>query len=94
VNSHSLKHGASEPRVFANGTNAGKISLDFFRVLKVTSILELMQRQAGAIVGPIQSHRLATREAFATSVGTSKTGYKDRIEQLYYLKDGQIVNAK
>jgi hypothetical protein len=37
---------------------------------------------------------LATREAFATSVGTSKTGYKDRIEQLYYLKDGQIVNAK
>lgn len=57
-----------------------KISLDFFRVLKVTSILELMQRQAGAIVGPIQSHRLATREAFATSVGTSKTGYKDDIE--------------
>lgn len=80
--------------MFADGTNAGKISLDFFRVLKVTSILELMQRQAGAIVGPIQSHRLVTREAFATSVGTSKTGYKDRIEQLYYLKDGQIVNAK
>ena len=69
----------------------GKISLDFFRVLKVTSILELMQRQAGSIIGPIQSHRLATKEAFATSVGISKTGYKDPIEELCYLKDDWIV---
>ena len=55
----------------------GKIGIDFFRVVKVTSILELMQRQAGTLVGPIQSHRLATREHFSTSLGKTKTGYKD-----------------
>lgn len=57
-----------------------KIGIDFFRVVKVTSILELMQRQAGTLVGPIQSHRLAMREHFSTSLGKTKTGYKDDIE--------------
>eukprot|EP00438_Fugacium_kawagutii_P030425 Skav216210 [mRNA] locus=scaffold238:169109:196968:- [translate_table: standard] len=56
---------------------SGKIPLDFFRVLKVTSILELMQRQAGTVLGPIQSHRVGTRENFTTSIGQVKTGYKD-----------------
>ncbi len=70
----------------------GKIGIDFFRVVKVTSILELMQRQAGSLVGPIQSHRLAMREHFSTSLGKTKTGYKDwnqwmetgRVQQFFH----------
>ncbi|CAK9071295.1 unnamed protein product [Durusdinium trenchii] len=58
-----------------------KINIDFFRYQKVTTILELMQRQAGVALGPIQQHRLAMSEHFLHSIDKSSPGFKDDLEK-------------
>ncbi|CAJ1361492.1 unnamed protein product [Effrenium voratum] len=57
-----------------------KITIDFFRFKKVTNMLELMQRQAGKSLGPIQQHRFAVNEQFAV-LENSSLGFKDNIEK-------------
>lgn len=57
-----------------------KITIDFFRFKKVTNMLELMQRQAGRGLGPIQQHRLTMNESFAV-VENSSPGFKDDIDK-------------
>mmetsp|Transcript_53940 Transcript_53940/g.101133 ORF Transcript_53940/g.101133 Transcript_53940/m.101133 type:complete len:474 (-) Transcript_53940:183-1604(-) len=57
-----------------------RITIDFFRFRKVTSLLELMQRHAGRGLGPVQQHRLAVMEQFLV-LEKSNPGFKDDLEK-------------
>ncbi|CAE7170573.1 FBXO10 [Symbiodinium pilosum] len=57
-----------------------RIGIDFFRLRKVTSLLELMRRQAGTSLGPVQQHRIAVMEQFM-ALENSNPGFKDDIEK-------------
>ncbi|CAE7736196.1 FBXO10 [Symbiodinium sp. CCMP2592] len=57
-----------------------RITIDFFRFQKVTSLLELMRRHAGTGVGPVQQHRLNVMEQFMV-LEKSNPGFKDDIEK-------------
>ncbi|CAE7868736.1 FBXO10 [Symbiodinium necroappetens] len=57
-----------------------RITIDFFRFQKVTSLLELMRRHAGTGVGPVQQHRLNVMDQFMV-LEKSNPGFKDDIEK-------------
>lgn len=53
-----------------------KINIDFFRYRKVSSLLEIMRRQAGMSVGPLQQYRAECVEKYKVLTAHS-TGFRD-----------------
>ena len=49
----------------------------------MTNFYELMQRQSGVSLGPIQNHRLAMSEQFLSGIDKSSPGFKASIRRVF-----------